>query len=682
MLLVAAAFGLAVVAFVESALGRRQDNSLKFMLCLLAGFVLLGFGRMGLQNIYATSPVLGEAFLADNFKGTITKIELRKPRIRLTLSDVEFESLAPSQTPKHIRISFVPPKNYPQAESSKTNSSQTDASQGNSPQADASQGNSPQTDTSQGNSTQAKPPLAISALTDFNVGDRIAGKGGFYPPARPAAAGLMDFSLRAWFKQTGAYGYALTPLRVIAKSPEAVPPLRQRILANILALEPNAQGGVIAALAVGVRGLIPKELMENIRISGLAHLLAISGLHLGLVMGGVFFVARGLMAAIPNLAIYHNIKMWAVFPAFGAGLFYLLLSGGAIPTVRSFLMVSLVLLAVLVERTAISMRSVAFAFIGILLVAPQSIMGAGFHLSFMATTALVWFYRHWKIQNPNQTQNLWHKLVLYFTALCLASLVAWLASMPFVVYHFHRPSIYSVAANLVAVPVTAFWVMPFIMLGLVTMPFGMAGGILGGIAGFFFKMAALGVKLILALASFVASLPFATLNLPKMPVPSLLLFVAGLVLLLVFRARLRWVGLCMALATGLYLSAPKPDLLVELDNLALKTEQGWLVTKKNRYWEPIVGKLATRKPKCTDPVCLYKADQRTIAVVKGKAECLKADVLITPKHIFKTQCRKAQVVIDMLDLWQLGTHSVFLEDLRVKTVRNAQGNRAWTRLTP
>ena len=215
---------------------------------------------------------------------------------------------------------------------------------------------------------------------------------------------------------------------------------------------------------MGERGAIPADVLAAMRDSGLAHLLAISGLHVGLVAGILFFAARGGCALVPAVALRFPIKKWAAVVALIGAFGYLLLAGAPVPTQRAFVMVGLVLVAVLVDRRGISMRLVVWAAMFILLVRPESLLGASFQLSFAAVLALVAGY-----EALGPRLRVWYgesgaarRVLLYVGGVALTTVIAGLATAPFALFHFNRVVVYSLAANLVAVPLTALWVMPWL----------------------------------------------------------------------------------------------------------------------------------------------------------------------------------------------------------------------------
>ena len=214
----------------------------------------------------------------------------------------------------------------------------------------------------------------------------------------------------------------------------------------------------------GERSAIPPAVMAAVRDSGLAHLLAISGLHIGLVAGILFFGLRGALALVPPLALRYPIKKWAAAAAIPGAFAYALVAGATVPSQRAFLMIGLVLLAVLLDRRGLSMRTVAWAAVIILLLHPESLLGASFQLSFAAVTALIAGYevvRGRRRLGGNGPPVIWRRILFYVGGVALTTLIAGAVTAPFAAYHFNRLAAYGLAANLIAVPVTALWIMPW-----------------------------------------------------------------------------------------------------------------------------------------------------------------------------------------------------------------------------
>ena len=225
----------------------------------------------------------------------------------------------------------------------------------------------------------------------------------------------------------------------------------------------------------GDRGAINDDVWQALRDSGLAHLLAISGLHVGLVAGILFFTLRGGLAMIEPLALRHPIKKWAAAAVMVGALGYVVLTGGTVPTQRAFVMLGLVLLAVMLDRRPFSMRLVAWAAVIVLVTAPEAMLGPSFQMSFAAVVALIATYEIAKepMRRWRRGAGPGRRAMVYLAAVALTTLVAGLATSPFALYHFNRVAAYGLAANLFAVPITSLWIMPWTMVGYALMPLGL-----------------------------------------------------------------------------------------------------------------------------------------------------------------------------------------------------------------
>jgi len=339
------------------------------------------------------------------------------------------------------------------------------------------------------------------------------------PPAEPAAPGALDFARQAYFQRLGAVGYVFGRAEVLAPADHQLPfglwlhRLREAMAARILEALPGESGAVAAALMTGVRGAIPEEVMATMHDSGLAHLLAISGLHMGLVVGLLFFALRAGMALVPGLALRRPIKKWVAVGAILGALGYLLLTGATVPTQPAFVMVSLVLVAVMLDRRGLSLRLVAWAAVFVLAAAPESLLSASFQMSFAAVIALITGYEVTAERGLAALgeRRLAVRVVAYLAGVAVTSLIAGLATAPFALYHFNRIAWYGLLANLVAVPLTAFWIMPWALVAFALMPFGAEALALAPMGW--------GIDLLLAVARDVAALPSAVSLVPATPRP-------------------------------------------------------------------------------------------------------------------------------------------------------------------
>ena len=155
---------------------------------------------------------------------------------------------------------------------------------------------------------------------------------------------------------------------------------------------PPQTGGVAAALITGLRGDISPAIRDTFRNSGLAHILAISGLHMALFTGTVFALLRVLCALFLRFAQAHDVRRISACVALDAAVAYLALSGASYATQRASVMIALVFIAIAIERQALTIRNVSWAGLCVLLIDPHAVMQVGFQMSFAAVIILVGFF--------------------------------------------------------------------------------------------------------------------------------------------------------------------------------------------------------------------------------------------------------------------------------------------------
>ncbi|MDF2767165.1 MAG: Conserved menbrane protein of unknown function, partial [Rhodospirillales bacterium] len=314
-------------------------------------------------------------------------------------------------------------------------------------------------------------------LEGIAPGDRMTVLAELLAPPPPAAPGAFDYQRQAWFEGIGAVGFAYGAVREHVPGPppsglaEFWAELRHSVTQRILAAMPEPEGAIAAALMTGHQGAIPADIIEAMRDSGLAHLLSISGLHIGLIAGILLFGLRAAIALWPWLALRIPAKKVAAVAALiGTGA-YVLLAGATVPTQRAFLMTAIVMLAVLTDRSAFTMRLVAWAAVAVALLRPEAVLGASFQMSFAAVTALIAAHEGLSARRQARAQGVATRIARTLAGIALTSLVAGAATAPFAAYHFHRLADYGVLANMIAVPITGFWVMPLAVLAFALMPF-------------------------------------------------------------------------------------------------------------------------------------------------------------------------------------------------------------------
>ena len=237
--------------------------------------------------------------------------------------------------------------------------------------------------------------------------------------------------------------------------------LRTLFQRRIFASMHNEDAAAIAsALLIGFRAATPSRLHESFRGAGLAHFLAISGLHMGLICGTIMVLVRSLLA-IPHItASYFSSRKVAATISLPLCFLFLLFAGVPVSALRAFLMLALVLVAILISRRGITIHHVALAAIVVLLADPSSLFTPAFQMSFSAVFALVVAWNTWQIYRPLNKPNLAMRLLGYVLGIAATSLIASLASMPFVLYHFGVTTSWSVVANILGMPLMAFIIMP------------------------------------------------------------------------------------------------------------------------------------------------------------------------------------------------------------------------------
>ena len=311
-------------------------------------------------------------------------------------------------------------------------------------------------------------------------------------------------------------------------------------------------------------------------ISGLGHVLSISGYHMAVVAGVVFFAVRALLALFPALAAGFPIKKWSAVAALAASAFYLLLSGAEVATQRSFFMTAVVLIAIMVDRRAITFRTLAVAALIVLSIAPEALVHPSFQMSFAATLGLVALVqigmpRMFAAPDHSATARvaLWGGREVMM--LLLASLVAGLATTPYAAFHFHRVTPYGVLANLAAMPVVSALVMPAGLFGLVAMPFGFDGACWWAMG--------IGIDWMIAVTQWVAGLPGAVGRMAAFGIGPLIAASIGIILLGLLRTPLRWSGAAVLLVAVVWaIRVPQPDILISADgrNVGVRGPDGRL----------------------------------------------------------------------------------------------------------
>jgi competence protein ComEC len=540
-------------------------------------------------------------------------------------------------------------------------------------------------------------------------GDHVRVKATLSPPPGPALPGDYDFARTAWYVGLGAVGFSRAPAE--KAQPAVEPPLslrakaaiervRQAIGQRVVAALPGETGAIANALITGERGGISEATNQAFRDSGLFHILSISGLHMVIMAGAAFLAIRLLLAAIPSIALRYPIKKWAAAGAMLGALGYLLISGSAIPTVRSYIMISIMFLAVMLDRPALALRNVALAALLILAVWPESLLDPGFQMSFAAVVALIsayeWLRAREEARGRRERRGVFAKAMLFLGGIVFSTLVAGFAVAPFGIYHFHNTQQFAILANLLAIPVCNVLVMPAGLAALVAMPFGLEALPL-------WLMGA-GIDAMVWCAEAVARLPGAVGRVPAIPTVAFALMVAGGLWWTLWSTRWRVLGL-VPIAVGLMLAPTgrRPDVLVGRDAglVAVRGEDGKLSALAGRgstfeleRWlehdgdgRPSQEAAEAKAFRCDRLGCTARVKGILVAVSNSTAslrdDCGAASVVIL-KFSAPKGCRPPGALIDTEMLATGGAHAILVRSGRIDvvTVADARGDRPWSAPAP
>jgi competence protein ComEC len=623
---------------------RNDGVTVFFYMGIIAALFFSGVALSQWRTHHIHSPALKAPMPYAYISGKIVEIDPRPKGSKILLEDVVIDKLPLDQTPAHVSVTL---RSY-------------------------------------------DPGLVTGQIVILHAG--------LFPPPEPALPGGFDFSRYFFFRETGAVGYGIGAMDVRSLKDSGASSFdiwfaefRHRLTESIRSYFHEPAGAVAAAFITGETSTIPDSINDDMRIAGLYHLLAVSGMNLSVVAGIAFFSLRFLLAAIPPVALRFNIKKWAAFLALIASYIYLRVSGTPVSAERAFFMVSLVFLAILLDRDPTPMRSVAFAAFCILLYEPEEVLTASFQLSFSATAALIASYE-WGIQRfaKIETQGFGiRRVAFYFAAVIATSLVAWLATEPFIIYHFNQFSSYSLLSNTVAEPLVSFVLMPLIIAGVLLLPLHLAW--------LAFTPMQYGVDILLGIAHFVAHLPHAMWIVPSPTNAGWTVALLGAVWIYFWRMRWRWLGVIPVLAgmSTAFLYVP-PDVFIGADgkHVAVRLNDGQTAMMRGKAtsvlaqsWARAATELNLAEKKessgrCDKTGCSITTRGHTIAALRDSdttpEECRLSDVVIVSAPVSAGACTGAT----LLDKTALGTfgattlwftpHGIFM-----RHVRPEEGNRPW-----
>jgi competence protein ComEC len=546
------------------------------------------------------------------------------------------------------------------------------------------------------------------APAESAAGARVALRARLMPPTAPTVPGAYDFARVAWFQGIGATGRALGPVVVVRAAEQGgaaawLSAMRGRLSAHIQSRLAGGAGGIASALATGDQGAIPEEDAEAMRRSGLAHLLSVSGLHVTAVVAGTMFLFLRLLALSPRLALNAPLLLIAAGAGAVAGVGYTLLTGSEVPTVRSCIAALLVLAGIALGREAMTLRLVAAGALIVLLFRPEALAGPSFQLSFAAVTAIVALHAHpytGKLlarAEEGRVAGFGRSLL----GLLATGLAVEIALAPIALFHFHRAGLYGAVANIVAIPLTTFVIMPLEALALLFDSVGLGWP--------FWWLAGKALALLLWVAHRVAAAPGAVTALPSMPGEAYGLMVAGGLWLALWRTKLRRIGLVPLIVGAAWAMATlPPDLLVTGDgrHLALRSPDGSMTLLRERagdYVRDALGGAAgfegeagaldgAPNARCGADLCAVdvESEGRTwrllatrstylVDIAEMNRACAAADIVVSDRRLPRS-CRPRWLKADRPFLEASGGLAIRLDGPSVDSVAAYAGRHPWARL--
>ena len=373
------------------------------------------------------APILREEIGPVRIEGVVAEIDSNERNRRIRIAVRAIEGLAPEQTPRFVRFSY--------------------------------RGEIP-----------------------FSPGRAVACSAILSPPPRPVVPGDYVFHRDAYFQQLGGVGFATGKCEPLPTPPPSssveragywIGALRRAIATHVYEAAGEKGGGMAAAMVAGDRSFITPDDAEVLRLSGLAHLLSISGVHMVLAGGIVFFAIRFAWPLAEPLALRIPSVQAAAFGAVIACTLYFAISGGEVATQRAYIMALIAFGAKLFDRPALSLRSVAVALFVVVLLQPESVVTPGFQMSFAASASLIALYEIWpKLDRPDRPGIL-ARIGPWVVGAVATSFVASMATLPFALHHFDRAAIFSVLANIISTPIITLWTTPAAAAAAIAAPFGL-----------------------------------------------------------------------------------------------------------------------------------------------------------------------------------------------------------------
>ena len=528
--------------------------------------------------------------------------------------------------------------------------------------------------------------MPYAAEKTFQVGECVELAAKVMPPYPTTMVGGYQFDRKTFFDKINGTGYSLSRVFVIpcGKSQitgkSVIEKIRNKIVKRIESVLPQDEAGIASALIAGVRNGISQRVTNNYRDSGLAHFLSISGLHMSMLAGFMFLLVRYVVVLMPSLALRYDSKKIAAVFAVVMSFVYLLISGYSVPTQRAFLMTLIFLIGVMISRRSISMRTISWAALCVLMVSPVALITPSFQMSFAAVVALIAFYESCRsyVQIKVRDKNIFKIVQVYLFGIVVSDFIASIATLPYSIYHFNRVAVYTSLGNLLAGPIIGLWIMPFVLMSMLLMPLGLDYVPL--------KILGYGIHWVNEITAYVSALPHAGVPVMSMPMWGLIAITLGGLWLCLWQRKWRhfgWIGIMIG-SLSLCLTQT-PDVLIDssgkaiavkdkADNMVVLPSRGKMFIK-NIWLEKTSSLKLTEKEKKKlskiwqgreeDKSWLDLSCDKTSCVYKDKVKIIKGKGLELNNQTF--------------DHESSGGASIYLEGdhITIHTVRDYTGHRYW-----
>ncbi len=490
-------------------------------------------------------------------------------------------------------------------------------------------------------------------------GDIVKLKTKLFPLQSSVLPGSYDFGFYMYMSGIEASGYALTAPEVIYSNPssfsEYIKSKRGQIYQRLIEVLGVENGNFAAAILIGETKAIPKDISENMRNSGVAHILSVSGLHLSLV-AMIFFVSSRALLNISNFFAYNtNIKAISAIISIIGSFLYLQISGNNIAATRAFIMTSIFILAIIFGRSPYPLRSVMIAAFLILCFLPEYVFHPSFQLSFAAVLCLISGYEFY-LRHKNllgNSKGVFASIKFYLFANIYSSFLASIVTAPFVIYHFYKFANYSVLMNLLAVPLMSFFMMPLALLSIFLMPFSADLWILKSL-GFF-------ISIVINFAEFVVIQPFSVWYFGHISPLSLIIFSFGFFWLCLWQTRWRIIGIFIMIIGGILMFITKvPDFIYDhnIKAVGINDQNGLRIYSNEKmpkfisdYWASWFGYKQAKifESKLNRKDRLYVLENgKTVSL--NYWNCLESDLGIMTSR--KLKCKNSSNIISNSYLWK------------------------------